>query len=133
MRTPRAGSCSTSTPSSSGSGSWTRERLPVGHVAARIDDEPVQPRRELRLAAELAEPDAELRERLLRGVARVLGVAQQMAREPLDARRVASAQRLERGGVAVLRAGDEDRVAEARVVEAARLRAAVGGLPSRQP
>ena len=92
----------------------------------------MEPGRELRLAAELAEPDAELRERLLRGVARVLRIAQQMAGEPLDARRVARAERLERGGVAVLRAGDEDRVAEALVVEAAAARAAVGGLPSRQ-
>ena len=93
--------------------------LPLGHVAAGIDDEAVQPGGELRLAAELAQADAELRERFLRGVARVLRVAQQMAREPLDTRRMTGAERLERTIVAALRAGHEDRVAEALVVEGA--------------
>ena len=46
----------------------------------------------------------ELRERLLRGVARVLRVAQEMQRELLDARRVALAERRERLPVAVFRA-----------------------------
>src|SRR6476659_4584853 len=54
--------------------------LPLGDVAARIDHEPVQPGGELRLAAELLEADAELRQGLLRGIARVLRVAQEMPR-----------------------------------------------------
>ena len=91
--------------------------LTVSGVAARVDDEPVQPRRELRFTTELAEPDAELREGLLRRVARVFGIAQQMARQPLDARRMAGAQRLERSRVAALRARDENRVTEICVVE----------------
>jgi hypothetical protein len=70
--------------------------LPLGHVATGVDDEPVQPRRELRLAAELLEADAELRQRLLRRIARVLGVAQKVARKPLDARRMPDAERFER-------------------------------------
>ena len=68
----------------------------LGRVPARVDDEPVQPGGELRVAAELLQAHAELRERLLRGVARVLGIAQDLAREPLDLRRVPRAQRLER-------------------------------------
>ena len=55
-------------------------------VLARVDDEPVQPGRELRLAAELTDADAELHQRLLRRVARVLGVAQHVQRDLLDAR-----------------------------------------------
>ena len=67
-----------------------RTRARLGEVLAGVDDEPVEPGRELRLAAELADPDDELRERVLRGVARVLGVAQQVQREPLDPRRRAA-------------------------------------------
>ena len=70
-------------------------------VLARVDDEPVQPGRELRLAAELADADDELRERVLRRVARVLGVAEQVQRELLDPRRVPLAERRERLLVAV--------------------------------
>ena len=62
--------------------------LPLGDVAARVDDEPVQPGGELRLAPELLQPDADLGERLLGGVASVLGVAQQVPGEPLDLRGV---------------------------------------------
>ena len=65
--------------------------LPLSHVAARIDNEPVQPRRELRLAPELPQADAELRERLLRSVARILRIAEEASREPLDTRRMAGA------------------------------------------
>src|SRR6478736_9132161 len=93
--------------------------LSLGDIAARVDHQPVQPGGELGLAAELLEPDAELRQRLLRGVARVLRVAQEMPREPLDPRRVPNAERLESASVAGFRAGHENRVAEARVVEAA--------------
>jgi hypothetical protein len=67
--------------------------LPLGHVAARIDHQSVQPRRELRLAAELLETDAELRQRLLGGVARVLGIAQQTPSQLLDPRRVPARRR----------------------------------------
>src|SRR6478752_7113180 len=42
-----------------------------------------------------------------------------MPREPLDPRRVPNAERLESASVAGFRAGHENRVAEARVVEAA--------------
>ena len=65
-------------------------------VLARVHDEPVEPRRELRLAAELPDAPHELHERLLRRVARVVGVAEHVQRDPLDARRVPGAERLER-------------------------------------
>src|SRR5438477_318448 len=78
-------------------------------VPARVHDETVQPRRELRVAAELRQPDAHLRERLLRSVAGVFRIAEEMARQPLDPRGVPGAERLERTRVAVLRPRDEDR------------------------
>ena len=82
---PRAtGSPSGAGARSSASGSCAARRRALGRVAARVHDEAVQPGRELRLAAELRSRTHELRERLLRGVARVLGVAQQVQREPLD-------------------------------------------------
>src|SRR5262249_26973901 len=56
--------------------------------------------------------DAELRERLLRRVPRVLWIAKHVVGEPLDPRRVTFAQGLERESVAVLRPRDEDRIAE---------------------
>src|SRR5205085_8925455 len=93
--------------------------LPLCHVAARVDDEPVQPRRELRLSAELTQPHTELRERLLRRVARVLRIPQQVPRELLDPRRVTSADHLECLGVAGLRAPHENGVAQALVIERA--------------
>jgi hypothetical protein len=93
--------------------------LRVARRSAAVDDEAVQPGRELRLAPELLEPDADLRERLLGGVARVVGIAQEVAGEPLDLRRVPSTERLERLTVAVLGPGDEDRVAELLVRDAA--------------
>lgn len=65
-----------------------RQRLvaaaPIEGVAARIEDEPVQPRGEARVTAELREPDAYLRHRLLRGIARVVGIAHHVECEPLD-------------------------------------------------
>ena len=73
-----------------------RACLRLREVLAGVDDEPVQPGRERRLAAELADADDELRERVLRRVARVLGVAQQVQRELLDPRRVPLAERRER-------------------------------------
>jgi hypothetical protein len=99
------------------------ERLPAarplarGDVLARIHDEPVQPRRELRLAPELADPDAELREGLLRGVASVLAVPQQVEGKPLHARRVPLAQDLEGPPVTVFRPSHENGIAQPAVVE----------------
>ena len=81
-------------------------RRPAGlrDVLARVDDEPVQPGRELRLAPELADPLDELRQGLLRGIARVLGVAQDVQRDPLDPGGVPLAERRQRQPVSVLRA-----------------------------
>ena len=45
-----------------------------------VDDEPVQPRRELRPATELLQPNTHLREGLLRGVVSVVRIAQDVAR-----------------------------------------------------
>lgn len=88
-------------------------------VTARVERDPVQPRRELRVAAELAEPPAHLRERLLRGIAGVVRIAQHVQREPLDLRRMPLEQHLERTRIAVLRTRDENRVAQLVVGEAA--------------
>ena len=69
-------------------------RLPtLDRVDTRVEDEPVQPGRELRVAAELLQPDAHFRERLLRGIARIFGIAKDVAREPLDLRGVTSKER----------------------------------------
>jgi biotin-[acetyl-CoA-carboxylase] ligase BirA-like protein len=88
-------------------------RLPaLRGVEARIHDEPVQPRRELGPAAKLLQPHADLGECLLRSVTRVVWIAQELPREPFDLRRMAGEQRLERLPVAVLRALDEDGVAQ---------------------
>src|SRR5439155_10093186 len=86
--------------------------LPLRDVAARVDDEAVKPRRELRLAAELADAHAELRQRLLRRVARVLAIAEQMARQLLHARRMPLAERLQRTRVAVLCSSHQDGIAQ---------------------
>ena len=97
----------------------TPGRARLREVLAGVDDEPVQPGRELRLAPELADADDELRERVLCGVACVLRVAQQVQRELLDPRRVALAERCERRSVASLRARHEDRVGQPLVDERA--------------
>jgi biotin-[acetyl-CoA-carboxylase] ligase BirA-like protein len=91
----------------------------LGRVDTRVEDEPVQPGRELRVAPELGQTDAHLRECLLRCVASVLRIAENVARKTLDFRRMARKQRLERLRVAVLRTGDEHRVAELLVRERA--------------
>ena len=75
----------------------------------------MQPRRELRLAPELLDLDAELRQRLLRRVARVLGIAEQMARELLHARRMPFAERLESPRIAVFRSFHQDRITQPRI------------------
>jgi biotin-[acetyl-CoA-carboxylase] ligase BirA-like protein len=95
-------------------------RLPtLGRIEARVDDEAVQPRRELGTAAELLQAHANLRQSLLRGIACIVGIAQDLPREPLDFRRVPGEQRLERLRVAVLRTLHEDRVAQLLVEQAA--------------
>jgi BirA family biotin operon repressor/biotin-[acetyl-CoA-carboxylase] ligase len=81
-------------------------------IHARVEHEPVQPRRELRVTAELRQADAHFCERLLRGIARILGIAKDVASKPLDLRGVAGKERLERLLVAVLRSRDEHRIAE---------------------
>jgi len=85
--------------------------LPFTDVAARVDHEPVEPGRELRFAAELADPHAELGECLLSGVAGVLGVGEQVTGEAFDLCRMTLAKRLERPLVAVLCSFDQDRIA----------------------
>ena len=77
----------------------------------------MQPRREARLAAELADPDAELGERLLRRVVRVLGIAEQVPGEPLDGGGMSLAERRERLPVSVLRACHQNWVAQPLVDE----------------
>jgi hypothetical protein len=77
----------------------------------------MKPGRELRFAAELADTNAQLRERLLSGIAGVLGIVQDMGRKPLDAVSVAGAKGLERALVAVLSSLDQDRIAELLVDE----------------
>ena len=84
--------------------------LPVPHVSTGVDRQPVQPGRELRLAPELLDLDAELRQRLLRRIACILGIAKQMARELLHARRVPLAERLESPRIAVFRSFHQDRI-----------------------
>src|SRR5947207_6451828 len=99
------------------------KRLAAAHalaradVAAGVDHEAVEPRRELRLATELADPDAELGERFLSGVASVLRVGEQVPGKALHLRRVTFAQRLERTLVAVLSSLDHDRLAQPLVDE----------------
>ena len=62
---------------------------------------------------------AYLRERVLRGVARVLAVGEHVSCEAVDARRMADAERLEGLAVSVSGASHEDRVAEPLVQERA--------------
>jgi BirA family transcriptional regulator, biotin operon repressor / biotin---[acetyl-CoA-carboxylase] ligase len=81
-------------------------------VPARVHDEAVEPRGELRLAAELTQPRAELDQRLLRGVARFLDVAHGLGGDSLDTRRIALDERVEREPVSVRRLPDEIHVAE---------------------
>ena len=101
---------------SSSSGSWRRARARCD-VAARVERQPVEPRRERRLAAELADLHAELRERVLRRVARILGVPEDMRGETRDTRLVARAQRLEGEWVSVLGAFHENGIAQSVVRE----------------
>ena len=72
------------------------DALPVGDVQAGVDHQPVEPGRELRLAAELAQPDAQLGERLLSGVASVLRIGEHLRGKTLDPRSMPLAERGER-------------------------------------
>ena len=93
----------------------------LDRVEARVDDEPVQPRRELRAAAELLQPNADLA-----SASCAASLASSGSRRMWRASRstlgcVPGEQRLERLRVAVLRARDEHRVAELLVDERGRL------------
>src|SRR5262249_7152393 len=76
-------------------GQRLRPPLParLGEVLARVHHQPVQPGRELRLALELPHALHELHERLLSGVACVLGVAQHVLRDAVNTVRMALTQR----------------------------------------
>jgi hypothetical protein len=77
----------------------------------------MKPRAELRLAPELAQSHAELRKRLLSGVASVLRVRKQVRREPLHPRGVPLAERRERPAVTVFRSLDQDGITQLLVDE----------------
>lgn len=95
-----------------------RERLGLAQtlvgdpVAAGVHDETVKPCRELGLTAELAQPRAELDERLLSRIPRLFEVPDHLRRDPLDTRRVPLDERVERVAVAVRRLGHEIHVAQ---------------------
>src|SRR5207344_3570750 len=75
------------------------DRPATGHdVAARVQRQPMQPRREGGLAAELADLHAQLREGVLRGITRVLGIGEHVARQPAHPWSVAGTERLESEG-----------------------------------
>jgi BirA family biotin operon repressor/biotin-[acetyl-CoA-carboxylase] ligase len=88
-------------------------------VAACVHDQAVEPRRELRLAAELAQPRAELDERLLGSIPSLLEVAQELGGKAVDPRRVARDKYVERQTVAARRLANELGVAQALVEPAA--------------
>ena len=73
-----------------GEGDEARALIPhelrLRDVLAGVDDEPVQPRRELRLTAELSDALHELHERFLCRVMGVLRVTQDVQRDAFDAR-----------------------------------------------
>ena len=91
--------------------------LAIGHVVTGVDDEPVQPGPELRVASELAQPQAELGQRFLGCVASVLGVGEHLRGEALDARSVPLAERRQRRRVAVFRSLDQNLVTQPLVDE----------------
>lgn len=91
--------------------------LAVGNVVAGVDHEAVEPGRELRIAAKLAQPQAELGQRLLSRVASVLGIGEHLRGQALDTRSVPLAQRRERRRIAVFCSLDQDRVTQPLVDE----------------
>jgi biotin-[acetyl-CoA-carboxylase] ligase BirA-like protein len=86
--------------------------LAVGDVVTGVDHEPVEPGGELRIAPKLAQPQAELGERLLGGVAGILRIDEHLRGEALDARSVPLAQRRQRHRVAVFCSLDQDRITQ---------------------
>jgi BirA family transcriptional regulator, biotin operon repressor / biotin---[acetyl-CoA-carboxylase] ligase len=88
------------------------DSLKVHAVAARVYHQPVQPRRELRLATELAQSRAELDERFLRSVPRLLQIFEELGGKPVDPGRVALDQRIECPGVAARRLAHELGIAQ---------------------
>lgn len=86
--------------------------LAVGDITTRVHGQPVQPRCELRLSAKLPDLDAEFRQRLLRRVSRVLGIAQEMTGKLLDPRRMALTERREGSRVAVFCSFHQNRIAQ---------------------
>ena len=93
--------------------------LPPGlrHVLARVHDQPMEPRRELRLAAVRVEPANQLHERFLSRVGGVLGIAENVERDPLRPRRVAGAEHIEGPPVSVFGAAYENGVGQPPVVQ----------------
>ncbi len=91
--------------------------LAIGDVVAGVDHEPVEPGRELRVATKLAQPQTELGERLLGGIARVFGICQHLRGQSFDPRSVPLAQRRQRDRVAVSCSPDQDRVTQPLVDE----------------
>ena len=91
--------------------------LAIGHVVTGVDHESVEPGRELRVASELAQPQAELGQRFLGRVASVLGVGEHLRGEALDARGVPLAERRQRRLIAVFCSPDQDRVTQPLVDE----------------
>ena len=86
-------------------------------VLARVHDQAVQPRRELRFAAVLAESHDDFCESVLARIPRIFGIAQQMKRKALHSRLVADAEHLKRGTIAILRSPHENWVGETVEVE----------------
>jgi hypothetical protein len=72
-----------------------------------VDGDPVEPGRELRLAAEGREPAMDVAERFLQDVLGVAGVAGQPERDPVDSAGVPLHELLERRRVARARAADQ--------------------------
>ena len=86
--------------------------LPVRHVAAGVDRQPVEPRCELGFPAELLDLDAELCQRFLRGVPRIFRVAQQMAGQLFNAWGVPLAEHRQCLRIAVFCSFHQDRIAQ---------------------
>jgi BirA family biotin operon repressor/biotin-[acetyl-CoA-carboxylase] ligase len=89
-------------------------------IAAGVHDEPVQPRGELRLAAELAQTRADLHQRLLGRIASLLEVAEKLRGEPVHPRRIALDEHIQGAVVAARGLAHELAVAQA-LVEPARV------------
>jgi biotin-[acetyl-CoA-carboxylase] ligase BirA-like protein len=93
------------------------DALAVGDIVASVDHQPVEPGRELRVAAKLAQPQAELGQCLLGCVASVFWIGEHLRGEPLDARSMPLAQRRQCRRIAVFCSLDQDRVTQPLVDE----------------